>query len=82
MQGTWIQSLVQEDSKCSYTAKPMYHSYWSLHALSPMLCNKPRQLESSPPLPQLDKVHAQQQRPSTGTNKLIKINKQIILRTY
>ena len=29
MQGTWVQSLVWEDSTCSGTTKPMCHQYWA-----------------------------------------------------
>ena len=30
MQGTWVQSLVQEDSLCHGTAKPVNHNCWAL----------------------------------------------------
>ena len=32
MQGTWVQSLVQEDSTCHRATKPVHHNYW-VHAL-------------------------------------------------
>ena len=35
MQGTWVQSLVWEDSTCRRATKPMYHNYWAW-ALEPM----------------------------------------------
>ena len=35
MQGTWIRFLVWEHSTCCQTARPMLHTYWSLHALGP-----------------------------------------------
>ena len=34
MQETWVQSLVQEDSTCHETTKPMYHNCWAC-ALEP-----------------------------------------------
>ena len=54
MQGTWIQSLIQEEPTCHGATKPMRHNYW---ARDPQQ-EKPRQwevctqqLESSPQLP-------------------------------
>ena len=38
--GTWVWSLVQEDSTCCGAAKPVRHSYWSLCALEPVLHSK------------------------------------------
>ena len=38
MQGTWIRSLVQEDSTCCGAAKPTHHNYWAC-TLEPSLCN-------------------------------------------
>ena len=32
MQGTWVPSLVQEDSTCHRATKLAHHNYWSLHA--------------------------------------------------
>ena len=40
MQGTWVQSLVQEDAPCSGAVMPVCRTYCSLPALEPMLCNK------------------------------------------
>ena len=36
MQGTWVRSLVQEDSTCCWATKPMCHNHWSLSALEPV----------------------------------------------
>ena len=50
VQGTWVPSLVQEDSTHHETAKPMRHNYRSLHAWS--LCppqEKPLQREALTP---------------------------------
>ena len=35
MQGTQIQSLIQEDPTCLGATEPMHHNYWSLPALGP-----------------------------------------------
>ena len=35
MQGTWVQSLVQQDSACHGAAEPAYHNYWA-GALEPV----------------------------------------------
>ena len=52
MQGTQVQSLLQEDTSCQGAAKPVYHNYWayapelkyhnywSLCVLESVLCNK------------------------------------------
>jgi len=40
MQGTWVQSLLQEDSTCLRATKPMRHNNGSLRALEPVLHNK------------------------------------------
>ena len=52
MQGTWVWSLVQEDSTCHGATKPICHNYWarvleitshkiwSPSTLEPVLCNK------------------------------------------
>ena len=48
MQGTWVWSLVQEDSTCHGTTKPVCHNYWSLHALEPMICNKKSHHDEKP----------------------------------
>ena len=42
MQGTWLQSLVWEDSTRHGANKPEHHNHWSLHAWSP--CSATRQL--------------------------------------
>ena len=38
MQGTWVRSLVQEDSTCHGAAKPVHHNYWAC-TLEPMSHN-------------------------------------------
>ena len=38
MQGTWIQTLVGENSTCHRATKPMGHNYWA-PALEPANCN-------------------------------------------
>ena len=38
MQGTWVRSLVQQDSTCCGAAKPVCHNYWTC-ALEPSGCN-------------------------------------------
>ena len=40
MHGTWVRSLVREDSTCLGATKLVYHNYWSLRVLEPMLHNK------------------------------------------
>ena len=71
MQVKRVQSLVCEDSTSLRATKPM-HSYWSLHALEPMVCNRRShhkweactpQGENSPCSLQWEKVHTQQQTP-------------------
>ena len=70
MQGTWIWSLVQEESTFLGATKPIYHNYgaWVLQLLKPkpsracvLQQEKPPQWEattkSSPYLPQLEKAH-------------------------
>ena len=39
MQGTWVQSLVREDSTCHGETKFLCHNYWSPSALGPASCN-------------------------------------------
>ena len=36
--GTWVQSLVQENSTCLRETKPMHHNYWAqvLQLLKPL----------------------------------------------
>ena len=38
MQGTWVQSLVQEDPTCHGGTKPVPHNYWD-QALEPVSCS-------------------------------------------
>ena len=65
MQGTWIRSLVREDSTCHRETKsalrywtralePRSCNYWSPCTLEPMLCKreKPPQWEAHPPQPE------------------------------
>ena len=76
--GEWVQSLVQEDP-ARHRTKPMCHNHW---AWTPelVLCNKRSHCNENPEhcnkdqprSPQVEKVHAQQRRPSTAKNKLIK----------
>ena len=71
------------DPTCCRATKALYHNYWSMSALGPVLHNKRshcnrkakchNQREASGSL-QLEKAHEQLQRPSTGKNKWIKIN--------
>ena len=56
VQGTWVQSLVWEDSTCRRATKPM-------HALEPVLYKREAlapQLQSKPFLPQLEKACTKQ----------------------
>ena len=48
MQGTWVWSLVQEDSVCHRATKPVSRHYRSACALEPMLCNKRIHLNEKP----------------------------------
>ena len=81
MQGTWVRSLVQEDSTCCQASKPplscdlhLLSPRAATEALEPVLHNRRSyhnekllcRNQSSPCLPQLGKAHAQQQRPSTA----------------
>ena len=79
-QGTWVWSLVQEDSTCCGATTSMGCRYWSLCTRKPVLQNesghqneKPEHHRKSSPrsprLLQLEKARAQQQRPSTAKNK-------------
>ena len=59
-QGTWVQSLVWEDSTCLRAMKPVHHNYWacaleprshnywSPDILEPALCNKRSHLMEKP----------------------------------
>ena len=84
MQGTWVQSLVQEDSTSCRATKPPYHHYWAnapqllkFRGLGPVLHKRQatamRSLctarKSRPCSPQLKKAYMQQWRPSTAKNK-------------
>ena len=69
MQGTWVQSLVRDDS--TWRGPPMRHNYWSLHAQRLSLVSNKRSHcnekhvhcnKSSSHSSQLDKAHKQQQR--------------------
>ena len=50
MQGTWVQSLVQEDSTCLGATKPTRHN-GSLRALEPVLYNKGSHCNEKPKHP-------------------------------
>ena len=49
MWGTWVWSLIQEDSSCFSTTKPTCHSYWA-NALDPVLCSKRSHCNEKPAL--------------------------------
>ena len=73
MQGTRVQSLVQESLTCHRATKPVWHNS---RAQAPQQ-EKPQQweacalqLESSPCLPSLEEANEQQCRPSAVKNKL------------
>ena len=90
MQGTRVQSLIQEDSTCCRATKPLYHHHWAraLPLLS-FMCLQPglhkreatairslcTAMKSSPCSPWLKKAHMQQWRPSTAKNKELRINR-------
>ena len=40
MQGTQVQSLVQEDFTCYGATKPRHHNYWNSPTLEPVVCKK------------------------------------------
>ena len=68
MQATQVRSLVQEDSSCHGTPKPLHHKYWAC-TLEPMLCNKrshhnekPAQVNEEYPL-----ITATRESPCTAT---------------
>ena len=80
MQGTWVRSLVWEDSTCHGATKPMCHSYWA-HALELVLPNKRGRSKEKQhtaareqaPLSPLERAHAQQQRTRTAKmNNILK----------
>ena len=69
MQGTWVRSLVWEDSTCSGATKPVCHNdwamcckYWSPRALEPVLCNKRSQQNENP-------VHCNEEQPPPATTR-------------
>ena len=70
MQGTWVQSLVQEDPTCHRATKPMRHNYWA-HVLEPMSHSKRSPhiaTKRRPCSPQLEKAQARQWRSSAPKN--------------
>ena len=85
MQGTWVQALVREDPTCCGARAPQLLSLRSRahksqllspHATTTEACmpgarspqqEKPLQWEAR--APQLEKAHAQQQRPNAAKNK-------------
>ena len=85
--GTWVQSLVWEDSTRHGATKPMGHNCWAHVLLEPILRSKGSHHNKKPaycnnkepllaggrnPYPwQLEKVRVQQQRPSADKNKNI-----------
>ena len=48
IQGTPVQSLVQEDPTCHRAPKLMCHNYYGPCTLEPMLCNKRSQGNEKP----------------------------------
>ena len=62
MQGTWVQSLVQEDPPC------LRANATTAEALEPMFLNK-RSRHNEPWAPQLEKAFSQQQRPREAKKK-------------
>ena len=70
MQGTWVRSLVHEDSTCCRATKPVFHSYWDC-ALESKLHNKRSHGNKKPGhhSPQLEKACTERWRPSTAKNK-------------
>ena len=82
MQGTWVPSLVWEDSTCCRAVKPRHHNLLKPARLKPVLHNKrsrhndkPVKLESSPRSPQLKKAHEQHKDPvHPKINKSLKIH--------
>ena len=59
MQGTRVQSLVQEEPTCCGATKAMHRNYWSLTP-EPMLDNKRRHFNEEP-------VHRNEEQPSLAT---------------
>ena len=60
MQGTQVQSQVQEDPTCHGAAKPMHHNYGAYN-LEPVLCNKRSHRNEKP-------THHDEEQPSTRCN--------------
>ena len=77
VQGTWVQFLVQEDPTCvrqlspwATTTEPARHRACALQEEKPSQWEAwTLKLESSPPLPQLEKAQEQRQRPTTAKTK-------------
>ena len=55
MKGTWVRSLVWEDSTCHQATEQGYHNYWSLRS-RPVLCNKRSHCSEKP-------THCQEEEP-------------------
>ena len=74
MQGTWVQSLVWEDSTCHRATKPVRHNYWAC-TLEPTSHNywarTPRACAPQQEKPPQQEAHALQWRPNATKNKLI-----------
>ena len=64
MQGSWVQSLVWEDSMCRGITKPVCHNYWSPCSLEPTLHNKRRLQTATGEEPLLSKTR---KRPHAAT---------------
>ena len=69
MQGTWVQSLVWEDSTCCAATKPKCHNYWACvlqlqksTCLEPVLHNKRRHRNEKP-------VHRNGEKPPLTTTR-------------
>ena len=85
-QGTWVWSLVQEDSACRGAVMPTCHNCQRLQALEPMLCNKRGHCSEKPThckqssscLLQQEKDHTWQQRPTAAINKIFKKEKKCL----
>ena len=56
VQGTWVQSLVQEDPTCLRATKRMSQNSWSLGALEPVLRNREKPPQWEARTPQLEKA--------------------------
>ena len=69
MQGTWVQSLVQEDSTCHETAKPMCLELYSATREAVAMRSLPAATREYPQSQKLGTAQAQQQRPIVSKNK-------------